>query len=574
MKNNLLKNTFRFLKLHQLQDHEHVTLLKHGPFECSKCKLNTGLDSRIEYLKHLLLCYFPDLYTCKTCSNSYDNYVQYLFHIRYIHTHVVYMCAICSRKYRNIKDLLDHDQLMHSKTVNYCEICFEPHKSRCDLYEHYRKSHLNESSRVFNEDFSASAIIGEEHLNSLNDSLSPEFFNDTPHSLHLNQNQNRLPHALFIETEKNEDCSKTVKKPVLKSNMNKTTLKVHDKHHNTDVEQVEWKKARVHKNDLVRGLIDRKHQCKWCSLRFYTKTQLKQHEATHINSTLYCPVCDKEFTHKDRLAGHMKCHMEPSLECKVCGKKFKRLCNLYNHELVHGLTEHAFMLCQFCGRGFRSRRDYQNHVIANHRDQLMKADAGSNHIWPKTNSTSSTGAPTASMSINTTTESTKKANLKSKVSKQPNNRKLSNEQSQFGNNSQPVQEIAKNMSILEIEPDTYFTRTDTIQFSRDALDDVDLGDVNMEEDDVFNELEESSSLENEFNAEKMTSNRTKQKGRDLIRNKFKRLKTSLNIEVVDDDDDDRHTNQLEDNPQHLNVFSHILSQNGVNSTQTNEHHLT
>ena len=132
--------------------------------------------------------------------------------------------------------------------------------------------------------------------------------------------------------------------------------------------------GKVQKNDLIRGLLDRKHQCKWCSLRFYTKSQLKQHETTHMNSVLFCPVCDKQFTHKDRLSGHMKCHMEPSLECKVCGKKFKRLCNLYNHELVHGLTEHAFMLCQFCGRGFRSRRDYQNHVIANHRDQLMKSD--------------------------------------------------------------------------------------------------------------------------------------------------------------------------------------------------------
>ncbi len=138
--------------------------------------------------------------------------------------------------------------------------------------------------------------------------------------------------------------------------------------------------GKVQKNDLIRGLLDRKHQCKWCSLRFYTKSQLKQHETTHMNSMLFCPVCDKQFVHKDRLSGHMKCHMEPSLECKVCGKKFKRLCNLYNHELVHGLTEHAFMLCQFCGRGFRSRRDYQNHVIANHRDQLMKADGGGQSV--------------------------------------------------------------------------------------------------------------------------------------------------------------------------------------------------
>lgn len=76
-------------------------------------------------------------------------------------------------------------------------------------------------------------------------------------------------------------------------------------------------KSKLYKNDLIRGLIDRKHQCRWCSLRFYTKRQLKQHETSHANLMLNCPVCDKEFSHKDRLAGHMKCHMEPSLECKV-----------------------------------------------------------------------------------------------------------------------------------------------------------------------------------------------------------------------------------------------------------------
>jgi uncharacterized Zn-finger protein len=161
--------------------------------------------------------------------------------------------------------------------------------------------------------------------------------------------------------------------------------------------------AKVHKNDLIRGLIDRKHQCKWCALRFYSKSQLKQHESTHENSALFCPVCDKEFTHKDRLSGHMKCHMEPSLECKVCGKKFKRLCNLYNHELVHGLTEHAFMLCQFCGRGFRSRRDYQNHVIANHRDLLMK--------------TSEANAQTATTNLEITKSSGSKKSAKKNVAK-------------------------------------------------------------------------------------------------------------------------------------------------------------
>ncbi len=128
--------------MHQLRQHENIQLGVDGPFECQKCSKRTGFSSRIDYLKHTLTCFYPEIYTCKSCSECYDNYAQYLFHIKYIHTPVVYMCAICTRKYRNIKDLLDHDQLIHAKTINYCEFCYEPQKSRHDLFEHYKSVHL------------------------------------------------------------------------------------------------------------------------------------------------------------------------------------------------------------------------------------------------------------------------------------------------------------------------------------------------------------------------------------------------------------------------------------------------
>lgn len=74
----------------------------------------------------------------------------------------------------------------------------------------------------------------------------------------------------------------------------------------------------VDKKTLIRGLIDRKYQCRWCELKFYQKKHLQHHEQSHHkNRMLTCPVCDKTFERKDRLNGHMKCHMEPSLECKV-----------------------------------------------------------------------------------------------------------------------------------------------------------------------------------------------------------------------------------------------------------------
>lgn len=126
------------LKLHQLRKHLSVDLDDGICHKCGQCRF----PSNEEYLKHSIVCYFPNVYQCKTCMQMYDNYGQYLFHIRYIHTHVVYMCAICNRKYKHIKDLIDHDQLMHSKSNNCCEICCVSFKTRNCLYDHYKQYHL------------------------------------------------------------------------------------------------------------------------------------------------------------------------------------------------------------------------------------------------------------------------------------------------------------------------------------------------------------------------------------------------------------------------------------------------
>jgi uncharacterized C2H2 Zn-finger protein len=282
----------------------------------------------------------------------------------------VYACNLCTRRFKSIKQLVEHDQLIHTKTLNYCEICLEPNKSRSALYEHYKKVHLRKCSTTPIDLETAKQQIGSEKQLTL-----LRLVEGAENESTMNTN------ATTSDPFRRQSNEESDQNELFTSELDSISESDTSIHRSTTItnkrieeESTDGLNGRVHKNDLIRGLLDRKHQCKWCSLRFYTKSQLKVHETEHINTYLYCPVCDKEFTHKDRLSGHMKCHMEPSLECKVCGKKFKRLCNLYNHELVHGLTEHAFMLCQFCGRGFRSRRDYQNHVIANHREALMKTD--------------------------------------------------------------------------------------------------------------------------------------------------------------------------------------------------------
>jgi len=279
--------------------------------------------------------------------------------------------------------------------------------------------------------------------------------------------------------------------------------------------------SKVQKNELIRGLIDRKYQCKWCSLRFYTKTQLKQHEQVHTNTVLNCPVCDKQFTSKDRLNGHMKCHMEPSLECKVCGKKFKRLCNLYNHELVHGLTEHAFMLCQFCGRGFRSRRDYQNHVIANHRDHLMKVDADGSVIDDSTNQN-----PAVQQRFSKKNSRRPRKTAKKQTPTSDNNTLISN----YGQEHQ----LERIIPVNDSPDETYFTRTgvhfhdlDDFQFEHEEENE------NEEENDYF----EIDNISNNNPANINSLKRMRKSSRPMNRNKFKKLKTFLLTDRADVEED-------------------------------------
>jgi hypothetical protein len=333
---------------------------------------------------------------------------------------------------------------MHSKTANYCEICFESLNSRKELQQHYKDKHVvsNENSTDrLNIIPNCDKITAFKAIRSSNQNEQKHSSISTPTTTIISKSFDNTEQSLASSTLDNDN-----------SNSSKGNNEENDKTDSDDLYVINNKvETKVQKNELIRGLLDRKHQCKWCAQRFYTKSQLRQHESTHTNTVLYCPVCDKEFTHKDRLAGHMKCHMEPSLECKVCGKKFKRLCNLYNHELVHGLTEHAFMLCQFCGRGFRSRRDYQNHVIANHRDQLMKSEIikNSNNILNDSFSVSATSSSILGEELKNNNMSDSITNNKSLRIGATNNENLSDFFSPLKNRN----DFQNNNSFLENEND-------------------------------------------------------------------------------------------------------------------------
>lgn len=590
-------------KLHHLREHNP----EYRPVnnnQCSKCKQDS-FETNIDLIKHMLQCYYPDIYTCRTCSNTYDNYKDYLFHTKYVHSSLVYICSYCNRKYKTIKEVLQHNELMHSKKCNYCEICFESLKTRQDLYEHYKLFHLIDqpferidssslvssikiidskrttrlsSTSEHNEEFNAlEAVLLDNSSINANNKIGDSILNLDNITLDLYCTKDN--HSNELETNANDKTEPVKSKISTTSSLTPATETIITESKNSDKRSIIGgrgvgvsKILKLHKNDLIRGLIDRKHQCKWCSLRFFTKSQLKAHELTHSNTSLNCPVCDKEFHHKDRLSGHMKCHMEPSLECKVCGKKFKRLCNLYNHELVHGLTEHAFMLCQFCGRGFRSRRDYQNHVIANHREMIMKCENDNGDesfsLQDETDNETigngcrskkkrSAAAKRKYVNKNSKSETSAKRSKSCKVKvvkKGTFHATIAAPQSQPAaptTTTVMLSDDTPDPRLIDIESDTaadsnttathYFTRTDIIQLSKDDLR-------------MYHE-EENESEEYDENEE------------DNVKYKIRnRLRSSLNLETnedavinVDDDEVDDYGEESDSDNHAVNFLNENLN---------------
>lgn len=175
-----------------------------------------------------------------------------------------------------MNDLVEHDALVHVKTDAQfvCELCNQIHDTRASLNEHYIRVHVNKENQ----------IIDEEVKKSVNDEE--------------NQHQGDLVKEIDV-METNQAGVELVGQEIKEQT-------------GGSLQPV------IQKKTLIRGLIDRKFQCRYCDDKFFQKKHLQNHEQSHHkNTTLNCPVCDKSFTRRDRLNGHMKCHMEPSLECKV-----------------------------------------------------------------------------------------------------------------------------------------------------------------------------------------------------------------------------------------------------------------
>ena len=117
-----------------------------------------------------------------------------------------------------------------------------------------------------------------------------------------------------------------------------------------------------------------------------------KHSKNTTLSCISCDICGKAYRRKDNLICHMKmCHSEDQghQECKICEKSFPTELHLNKHTrkshtdtrytcaigsltfkhkdslTLHDASAHKRkfkMICQFCGRGFNIKTEYQSHI--------------------------------------------------------------------------------------------------------------------------------------------------------------------------------------------------------------------
>ena len=114
--------------------------------------------------------------------------------------------------------------------------------------------------------------------------------------------------------------------------------------------------------------------------------ELLNESIEEVRTTHQCDVCGYQSAYKQNLTRHMKNHLattEPvssqgdmdRLVCQHCGKSFKSRCGLQDHIKDKHLKVFKYT-CEVCSKGFNRLWNYKGHLNCHHKELREKCDCG------------------------------------------------------------------------------------------------------------------------------------------------------------------------------------------------------
>lgn len=235
-------------------------------------------------------------------------------------------CTMCFKSFEN-KECLKAHEIQHGVNMRHvCKLCSKSYRKVSILRRHYI-THTNEKKFIC--DICSKAFY---HRNSLN------------------------AHMVY-HTGKKFSCL-----PCNKSFYFKHTLKDHlnicEK-----VKLVNKENDQIITDDNIK--IETPIDCTMCSETFTTEDELKEHKKIHPpGSRHYCKICDKSYLEATALRRHMIMHTDKKKYlCNTCGKSFFYRNVLKAHMVYHNEKKHA---CSKCDKKFHTPSILKQHIRLNH----------------------------------------------------------------------------------------------------------------------------------------------------------------------------------------------------------------
>ncbi|XP_013163746.1 PREDICTED: zinc finger protein 62-like isoform X7 [Papilio xuthus] len=234
----------------------------------------------IDINNHILPFKFDNdlLLKCVYCVSFFNKFKALLEHMNIHYRN--YVCDVCDSGFVNKNILLNHSEA-HKKGVFKCDYCDK-------VYDTYRKKKSHEKAVHI-------------HLNMLN---RCGYCNER-----FNTYSRKLEHLVKVHG---------VQSPALK-------CQACDKQFETQ------KSLTVHvKRD---HLLERRHECKICDMKFFVTHQLQQHMIKHTGlPSFVCEVCHKAYKRRKTLKEHLRIHADDRrFKCEHCGQAFVQKCSWRGH---------------------------------------------------------------------------------------------------------------------------------------------------------------------------------------------------------------------------------------------------
>ncbi|XP_050676694.1 zinc finger protein 260-like isoform X17 [Leptidea sinapis] len=272
---------------------EHVVKLDITYLNCALC--DKDIPDLDELIRHLKIDHGKALYTdvktpllpfkfdtpelrCAVCSAEY---LKFKLLQEHMNSHFgKFTCDKCGRAFMTEKRLACHVKI-HEESDFKCNQCDKVFSNQLYLRDHQRRTHLGFSKR---------------NKCPMCDERFTDYWKRVDHMVKVHN----APRVIL----RCSACERTFD--------NQRALSRHTKKDH---------------------LLERRHKCQECDMKFFSTGSLKRHMAKHTGLRLFqCDVCFKSYGRKNTLREHLRIHADDRrFACVHCGQAFVQKCSWRSH---------------------------------------------------------------------------------------------------------------------------------------------------------------------------------------------------------------------------------------------------